>query len=162
MNKKLIMKSSDNKVVQYKQQGSIIFHLFLKCQQLGIQVKLDELVQYSMTPVPYSIATADGFLCKTNKSKTFHHLVKAQEDAAELPWNETLTIYDGNAFFYLMKYLPSNFHLICQKVFDVMSKRGDTIFSTDSYVPSSIKVGHNTCHIQYNATRCNIIQCSKI
>ena len=100
MNKKLTMKSSDNKVVQYKQQGNIIFHLFLKCQQLSIQVKLDELVQYPMTPVKYSIATADGFLCNTNKSKTFHQLVKDQEDAAELPWNETLTIYDGKACFY--------------------------------------------------------------
>ena len=93
-----------------------------------------------MTPVPYSIATADGFFCKTEKSKAFHHLVKDIEDSAEPPWEETLTIYDGNASFYSLKDVPSNFQLICQKVFDILSKRGDIVFSTDSYVSGSIKV----------------------
>ena len=140
MHKKLIIKSPNNKICQYKQQGNIALHLFLKCQQLGIKLQIDELVKYPMTPVPYSIATADGFFCKTEKSKAFHHLVKDIEDSAEPPWEETLTIYDGNASFYSLKDVPSNFQLICQKVFDILSKRGDIVFSTDSYVSGSIKV----------------------
>ena len=147
MNKRLRTRSSDNKVVQYKQQGNVAFHLFLKCQKLGIQLNLAELVHYPMTPVPYSIATADGFLCKTDKSKAFHHLMKDQENAAEPPWNETLTVFDGNATFYALRDLPSNFQLICQKVFDVMTSRGDVVFSTDNYMPDSIKVIHYEWYI---------------
>ena len=71
MNKKTTMKSLDKKVVQFKQQGNVAFQLFLRCQQLGIQVKLADLVKFPMTPVPYSLATADGFFCKTDKSTTF-------------------------------------------------------------------------------------------
>ena len=74
-----------------------------------------------MTPVPYSLATADGFFCKTDKSKAFHHLTKGVADAAEPVWNETLMIYDGNACFYMLKDVPSNFLLICQKVFGMIT-----------------------------------------
>ena len=45
MSKKTI-KSLDNKVLQFKQQGNVAFQLFLRCQQLGIQVKLEELVKF--------------------------------------------------------------------------------------------------------------------
>ena len=76
MNKKRPTKSSEGKVLQFKHQGNVAFQLFLRCQKLGIQVKLEELVKFPMTPVPYSIATADGFFCKTDKSMTFQHLTQ--------------------------------------------------------------------------------------
>lgn len=93
-----------------------------------------------MTHVPYSLATADGFFCKTDKSTTLQHLTKGVADAAELIGNGTLTVYERNACFYMMKDVPSNFLLICQKVFGMMYKTGDAVFSTDTYVPDSVKV----------------------
>ena len=140
MNKKSKMKSQDSKLLQFKQQGNVAFQLFLACQKLGIQVKLEELVKFPMTPVPYSLATADGFFCKTDKSKTFQRLVKGLADSAEPMVNETLTIYDGNAYFYMLKDIPSNFQLVCQKIFGMMHKTGDAVFSTDTYTPGSVKV----------------------
>jgi len=156
MNKKSTMKSLDNKVVQFKQQGNVAFQLFLRCQQLGIQVKLDELVEFPLTPVPYCLATADGFFCKTDKSTTFQHLTQGMADVTEPIVNGTLTIYDGNACFYILKDVPSNFLLIGQKVFGMMGKTGDTVFSTDSYVPDSVKVTSDQIYILIHLPFCAI------
>lgn len=78
------------------------------------------------------------FLAKIEKSKAFHHVSKEVPDKAQPPVNETLTIHDGNATFYYMREVPGNFKLICLKIFDMMSK-GDVVFSTDLYIPGSIK-----------------------
>ena len=58
---------------------------------------------YPLTPVRYGIGMPDGFLAKTDKSKSFHHLSKYQADANVPPPNDTLVIYDGNAYFYYLK-----------------------------------------------------------
>ena len=150
MNKKCAKKSTDHKVLQFKIQGNVAFQLFIRCQQLGIQVKLEELVKFPMTPVPYSLSTADGFFCKTDKSKGLQHLVKGVVDAVEPMVNETLTIYDGNAFFYMLRDVPSNFQLISQKIFGMMNKHSDAVFSTDTYAPESTKVAIWLKYIRVN------------
>ena len=137
--KRVKITASSNKVVQYKQQVNVVFQLFVKCQQQkNLQLDLAELLTYPLTPVPYSLATGDGFFAKTDKSKAFHHVSKNVSDATLPPVDETVTIYDGNAVFYYLKDVPSNFKLICEKIFSLLSK-GDIIFSTDSYKPDSIK-----------------------
>jgi len=138
MNKKSKATTTKNKVVQYQQQGNVAFQLFMKSQNQGIQLDLRELLTYPLTPVPYSIGTADGFMAKTDKSKSFTFLTKDQEDAAQPPNDETLVIFDGNACFYFLKEIPGNFSQICEKVFNILPKSGD-VFSTDSYVPNSVK-----------------------
>jgi len=140
MNKQTKVTTTKNKVVvQFQQQGNVAFQLFMKSQEQGIQLDLRELLTYPLTPVPYSIGTADGFMAKTDKSKSFAHLTKGQEDAAQPPTNETLVIIDGNACFYYLKEIPGNFSQICDKVFNIMPRSGDVVFSTDSYVPNSVK-----------------------
>jgi len=131
--------TTKNKVVQYKQQGNVAFQLLVKSQSQGITLDLKELMSYPLTPVPYGIGTADGFLAKTDKSKALHHLTKDREDAAAPPSSETLVIHDGNACFYFLKDIPRNFSQICDKVFDIMPKTGDVVFSTDTYIPTSVK-----------------------
>ena len=93
-----------------------------------------------MTPVPYSIATSDGFFTKPDKSKSLTSIVKTQEGAIEPHSSETLVILDGNACFYYLKGVPGSFDQMFQKVFDVMPKSGDAAFSTDTYVVTSVKV----------------------
>ena len=41
--------------------------LLVKSQHADLQISLDELISYSITPVPPSLGTADGFFYKTNK-----------------------------------------------------------------------------------------------
>lgn len=139
MNRVAKVTTSKNRVMQFKQQGNVAFHLLVKSQNQGLQLDLKELMTYPLSPVPYSLATADGCLAKTNKAKGFNFITKDCPDAALPPSNETLTVYDGNACFYYLKDLPTNFSQICSKVFDIMGKTGDVVFSTDQYYPDSIK-----------------------
>ena len=94
---------------------------------------------YPLTPVPFSIGTADGFLAKTDKSKSFQYLTKDCEDAPVPAPESTLVVYDGNAYFYYLKEIPANFSKICDKIFGMMSMTADAVFSTDMYSPNSVK-----------------------
>ena len=83
---------------------------------------------YPLTVVPFSLATADGYLAKTDKSKAFQHLTKDCPDANVPPVAEMLTVYNGNACFYCMKDIPADFSQIYIKVFDLIGKTGDVIY----------------------------------
>ena len=49
--------TSNNKLIKYKQQS----------QSLEEKISMKELMTYLLTPIPYSIGTADGKLLKTGK-----------------------------------------------------------------------------------------------
>ncbi len=89
--------------------------------------------------IPFSLATSDGYLAKTDKAKAFQHLTKDCLDADIPPVAETLTVHDGNACFYYLKGIPGDFRQISSKVFDIFGKTGDVVFSTDQYIPGSMK-----------------------
>ena len=55
---------------------------------------LDELMRYPLTPVPYSLGTADGYFNKTNKAVMKNYLAKQLIDT------ETTTEYANDVFFY--------------------------------------------------------------
>ena len=139
MNKRVPVKTSQNKTVEYKQQGNLAFQLLVKSQAEDVNLDLKDLMSYQLTPVPYSIATADNFLAKTDKTKAFHHITKEVCDADVPPNETTLTVIVGNALFYYMQQLPANFSQICLMVFDMIPKNTDVVFSTDTYKEDSIK-----------------------
>jgi hypothetical protein len=93
MKKKVKLTNSQSKVVEYKHQGNIVMKLLVKSQGGDIRLDMEGLMKFCLTPVPYCIGTADGFLAKTDKSKSFHHLTKGIMDAP-LPNVDTLTIED--------------------------------------------------------------------
>ena len=128
-----------SKVTQYKQQGNVAFQLCVKSQNQGLQLDMKELMTYLLTVVPFSLATADGYLVKTDKAKAFQYLTKDCPDAEVPPVTETLTVYDGNACFYYLKDIQENFRQISTKVFDMIGRKGDVVFSTDQYIPESVK-----------------------
>jgi hypothetical protein len=78
--KKTTIKSSQNKIIEYRQQSNIAFQLLVRSQCDDLRIDLKELPAYPLTPVPYSIATSDGFLNKTDKSKGYHFLTKDVEE----------------------------------------------------------------------------------
>jgi hypothetical protein len=65
LTKKTTIKSSQNKIIAYRQQSNIAFQLLVRSQCDDLKMNLKELLAYTLTPVPYSIATSDGFLNKT-------------------------------------------------------------------------------------------------
>jgi hypothetical protein len=111
--KKTTIKSSQNKIIEYRQLSNIAFQLLVRSQCDDLRIDLNELLAYPFTPVPYSIATSDGFLNKTDKSKGYHFSTKDVKDVPPPPDDKTLVIGDGNAAFYYLKDLPPNFRDIC-------------------------------------------------
>jgi hypothetical protein len=113
--------------------------MLVKAQAQDTHVDLRELMSYPLTPIPYSIGTADGFMAKTDKAKGVHFLTKDVDDMPEPPKKDTLIIEDGNALFHCVRDIPSNFKEICLKLLHMLPGEADIIFSTDMYRTDSIK-----------------------
>lgn len=84
------LSTTKNKVIEYRQQGNIFLQLLIRSQDGG-KVEIEDLMKYPLTPVPYSLATADGFLTKTDKAKGLHYLIKDIENSV-LPLCETTLV----------------------------------------------------------------------
>ena len=139
MSNKIKVTNSQQKVVQFKQQGNVAFSLFLKSQNFGLKIDLEEILSYPLTSIPYSISTPNGALAKTDKSKSMHHLLKDVESVASPQRKDALTIHDGNAFFYYLNGVPPTFGQISSKLFDIMPVDCDSVFSTDINYQYSVK-----------------------
>ena len=60
--------TSSNRVEQYKQGGNAAYRFLGRLyNDLGTRFDLREFMSYPLTPVPYSIATADGFFSETKQ-----------------------------------------------------------------------------------------------
>ena len=105
-------------------------------------INLRDFLSYPLTPIPYCIGTLDGFLAKTNKSKGFQWLIN-NVDSASLPIDDgsTLVVEDGNAIFHYLTDVPETFGQIAEKLFYMMSRYQSVVFSTDMYMPKSVKSG---------------------
>ena len=125
-------------VIQYREQSDLAFVLLVKSQQLEEPIELAELMKYSLTPVPHSLGTPDGFLNKTNKAGMMHFMLEEVSEEVTYP-TESILIQDGHALFHALNNLPPTFGAICLKILDQMVAKKDVIFSTDSYYPDSIK-----------------------
>ena len=102
-------------IVQYRQQSDLAFMLLVKSQNLDEPVDLDELMRYSLTPVPHSLAIADGFSNKTNKAAHLHFFTDDnQEDISYLKC--ALHIQDDNALFHVLTNKTPTFGEICLQV----------------------------------------------
>ena len=137
--KKVKVTTKENKVVELKQQGIIAFQLLMKCQNMDKKMDLQEVMKYQLTPVPSCLGSSDGFLGKTNKAKGMQYLLKDTFDSDQLTKSDTLLVIDGNAMFYSMTEVPATFRDICEKIFRMIPKNQDVIFSTDMYSTDSIK-----------------------
>ena len=137
--KRAKVKTKDNKVIELKQHGNIAFQLLVKSQEMNLNIDLDFIMKFQLTPVPYCLGTPDGFLAKTNKAKGFQFLTKELHDAELPPPKSTLVIVDGNAIFHSLTDIPETFKGVCEKIFATLPKVSDVVFSTDSYQYNSIK-----------------------
>ena len=103
---------------------------------------LREVFRYSLGPIPWSLASADGSLCKTNKAKLLESLVKRVEPAEDVTPTAAL-IVDGMAVLQAMKEIPATFEELADAVSHSvvpqtsLARRVD--FVTDRYPDVSIK-----------------------
>lgn len=137
-NKSVKLTTSQGKLVQYTEQSDLAFQLLIKSQLLTTPLDLDMLMTFSLTPVPASLGTPDGFFNKTNKAAAMHHLLADRTTEASYP-ADAFFIQDGNAMFHSIKSLPQTFGEISLAMLDQMVAKKSFIFSTDRYLPNSIK-----------------------
>ena len=106
------------------------------------EMDLREVFKYSLGPLPWSLASTDGSLCKTVKSKLLESLSEGVEPAEDVP-PTTALIVDGMAILQSMKEIPATFEELATAVFDsvvpktALARRVD--FVTDRYPDISIK-----------------------
>ena len=141
-------------IVQYRQQSDLAFMLLVKSQNLDEPVDLDELMRYSLTPVPPSHGTVDGFFNKTNKAALLHFFTDDNQEDISYP-KCALHIQDGNALFHVLTNIAPTFGEICLQVLDQMVAKKDFIFSTDSYHADSIKAQER---LRRGSSQCYLIQ----
>ena len=126
-------------IIQYQEQSNVAFLLLVKSQCLDEPIDLDELMKYSLMPVPPSMGTPDGFFAKTNKATILHYLME-EFNQDELPYpKDALFIQDGMALLHVLTTLPPTCGEICLQILDQMIAKKHFLFSTDSYFPGSIK-----------------------
>ena len=104
-NKTAKLTTSDGKIIQYKEQSDLAFMLLINSQVLDEPLDLDELLTYSLFPIPYIFAIANGFCAKTNKAKRLHHLLGTYAETVGY-LNVCFHIEDGNALLHVLKDLP--------------------------------------------------------
>ena len=140
MGKNVKVKTANNKIVEYRQQGNVAMQLLVRSQSPELQINLADLLKFPLTPVPFSIGTADGCFAKTDKSKGLKYLLEKTDSVNVAPQDSTvLLIEDGNALFHSIKEIPGNFRQISEKLFNMTSNKVDVIFSTDMYKEDSVK-----------------------
>ncbi|KAH3840461.1 hypothetical protein DPMN_113910 [Dreissena polymorpha] len=126
--------------------------LLVKAQFSNHALDLDELMRYPLKPVPHSLGTPDGFLCKTNKATLMNAILQDVAPSSS-PNNATLFIQDGNALFHELTNLAPTFGGICLQLLDIMVSKKDFVFSTDSYFPNSIngqEIMRRSCCRKFN------------
>ena len=122
-NKQIKLTNTQGNVVKYKEQADIAFQILVKCQALSKPISIEELMSYSVTIIPHSIGTPDGFLFKTDKSKIVHLLTKDLNTPSYPSDSETFYVEDGDALMYTLSLIPGNFRLIAIKVLDLLKKK---------------------------------------
>ena len=68
-NKKVMVKTSDERLIEYKQPGNLAFQLLVQARSLDEKVNMKLSMSFLLNLVPLSIGTSDGMLLKVDKAK---------------------------------------------------------------------------------------------
>jgi len=143
---------SKHKTIQVKKERNLLGSIFLLSQKHDID--LERLFSYPLSPVPWSLGTADGALMKTNKSQLMKYLeakVAPAENVDSVA--DDVAVIDGNAVFQSITSPPSTFADLASHIFHTRLPKSRVIhFVTDTYHRYSIKEmerqrrGSSTCY----------------
>jgi hypothetical protein len=133
------MSTSHKKNFAIKAERNLLGRLVFLAQENDIN--LEKLFEYPLGPIPWSLATADGSMIKTNKAQLMHHLESLVScETVDLHSKlSVVNIVDGNALLQSLTNLPDNFENLAFKVFNSLPKSRIVHFVTDSYKAVSIK-----------------------
>lgn len=135
--------TAKKKTLQVKAERNFIGQLLVMANRRNTEIDFDKLFTYPLSPVPWSLSTADGNLIKTNKAQLMHMLEDNigkdnTIDMNTVPNNYT-SVIDGNALLQSLVQLPENFGELARMVFKSLPNVPIVHFVTDSYHHNSIK-----------------------
>jgi hypothetical protein len=131
--------ANQQKTIRVKAERNFIGQLLMLAQKHGKDIDMDKLFAYPLSPIPWSLATADGSFMKTNKAQLMHMLEQQSTHREnDLPV-EYSAIIDGNALLQSLTRLPDTFGELARSVFSCLPKVPVVHFVTDTYHSYSIK-----------------------
>ena len=130
--------SSQQKTVKVTAERNLLGRLVFLSQTNDISLK--KVFNFSLSPVPWSLATGDGCLAKTNKAVLMHLLEKdATASSTDDIAGDVVSIVDGNALIRCFTCVPATFGELAHQLFLSLPKSRTVHFVTDWYVSNSIK-----------------------
>ena len=128
--------SSQNKISQIRAERNVFGQLVLLAIQHDVDLELT--LSFPLSPVPRSLATADGMPTKTDKSTLLHNLESGIEQVKYRP-SDSVHVVDGNAMLQSLKPIPDSFEELAEHIFNKLPKSKRVDFITDTYRQQSIK-----------------------
>ena len=114
-------------------------NLFGQLLVLSHDIDMEKVLRYPLSPTPWSLASPDDLLLKTNKAELLSVLEKqefvATEDISKM--QGTVRVINGMAFFHSLTDLRDT--KIAKKVLHTLPQRAPVHFITDTYKPDFIK-----------------------
>ena len=144
MNKKVTSKTKKGEIVALKNSKNLFAKMILIARSRDLDMK--DILQYSLRPFPLPLATVEGKLVKTTKSKLLNTIERETQNAfVESVDGESALIVDAMAILQTMKVTSNTFgelaHDLLMKLIKMAtlsrSKRVD--FVADRYPVHSIK-----------------------
>ncbi len=132
------MTSSDKKTKEITATRNVFGQLAVLA--LNHNICLEKALSYPLSPVPWSMATADGLPTKTKKA-VFQDHISRTHTLTSLPKGEKAFIIDGNATLHQQVTIPDTFGALAENVFNTLpiQKHTRIDFVTDSPRLRSIK-----------------------
>ncbi|GFS24133.1 hypothetical protein ElyMa_001656200 [Elysia marginata] len=138
LNKQKNKKSNEFKRIKVKAQRNMFGQLLMVSQTHDID--LAKVITYALNLFPWSLATSDGSLMKTNKAVLLHELEEAEIAlTSRHPEISDIHVIDGNALLQSLIGLPDLFGELALKVFTCLPSASVVHFVTDRYDDLSIK-----------------------
>lgn len=140
-----MMKESSVKVnktkVVLKADRNLFARMIVMAQSRLLNIR--EVLTYELGPLPWSLATADGSPCKTQKSTLLNILERGHEPADDVPLN-TAFIVDAMAVLQSLSSPAATFGGVAEQIFHVLAAnlRGPGArvdFVIDQYQAQTIK-----------------------
>ena len=144
MSTKVNSKNGKGEVVAVKNSKRLFAKMLLIARSRDVDMK--EVLQYSLRPFPLPLATSDGNLVKTVKSKLLHLIENRTADClVDMIEGNRVLILDAMAILQTIKTIPSTFGELAHKLLVMVvelamkseAKRVD--FVCDRYPAQSIK-----------------------
>ena len=136
------MKGATGKTIEVAVQKDVFCFLLTKSLELKSPVDIDEALKYLLSPVPLSIAHADGEKRKTNESALYDYALKSCTSSQSIDNLNGSKVYvlDLAALLRSTVKIPGTFEELAMKVYNDIQNAYNTIYvACDTYRTQSIK-----------------------